>query len=111
MEINYINGGTSTERMTLSKDRSIKFNQNTKGENPLYSVQYFLKKNDMRSLGSVPKEQIPIVANAVSMLSEECCNELSFVSRAKSMIAGRYIIEPSNQSEFERLLAVINEEL
>lgn len=106
MEIIYINEGKSTERIRLSEDRRIKFNLNSKAENPLFSVQYFFKNNEMKSLGSVGKEQIPVIANGLLMLSNGYSDELNFVARAKFMITGKWIIEPENEIMFERLLEI-----
>lgn len=106
MEIIYTNDEKSTERISLSNDRRIKFNLNTKGENPLWTVQYFFKNNEMKSLGSIQKEQIPVIANGLYMLSNGYSDELNFVARAKYMITGKCIIEPENETIFERLLQV-----
>lgn len=110
MEIIYTNDEKSTERISLSDDRRIKFNLNTKGEDPLWTVQYFFKNNPMKSLGSIPKEEIRVMANGLYMLSNGHPDELTFVARAKYMVDGKCIIEPENETIFERLLQVVSDE-
>lgn len=104
MEIIYSNDEKSTERIRLSDERKIKFKENTKSENPLWTVQYFFKKNEMKSLGSIPKEQIPVIANGLLMLSYAYSEELSFVASAKYMITGKMVIEPENETSFGSFL-------
>lgn len=106
MEIIYSNDEKSTERIRLSDERKIKFKRNTKSENPLWTVQYFFKKNEMKSLGSISKEQIPVIANGLLMLSNAYSDELNFVARAKYMTTGIMVIEPEYETIFERLLYV-----
>ena len=106
MEIIYTNNGKSTERIELSTNRKIKFNENDKGENPLWSVQYFFKNDDMKSLGSVKKESIAVIANGLFMLSNAYCDELNFIARGKYLITGKMVIEPEHEVIFNRLLDV-----
>lgn len=110
MNIIFNDDGKSTERIRLSEERRIKFNLNSKSENPLWTVQYFFKRDEMKSLGSVKKEQIPVTANGLLMLSNGYSDELNFVARAKYMVTGKCIIEPENEVIFERLLEVGHDE-
>lgn len=103
-------GAENSERIHLANGKNIQFSQNSKAETPKFSVKVYEDKQLVCHLGSVFREEIDMTSKALKQLAIAYADDITFLSRAKQVVSGNLLILGLTESQFERVLAFINEE-
>ena len=97
-------GAEYSERIYLSNGKNIQFSQNSKSENPKFSVRVNKDKQFICTLGSVFKEEINMTIKSLKQLAIMYHDDINFLSRAKYVVNGDMVILGANEEQFEELL-------
>jgi len=104
-------GKTHYDKLELPNDRFVKFLENDKGDNSKFRVIIIDEDKIEQHEGSISEEEIPITYNSIKQLSQDHPFKIEFLARVYALINNKFRICFDNESDFNRALDGIYEEM